>query len=154
MAAASDVSRRVGRLAYSALCSHHAESLRSRLLAGMGEHSAHLAQHAAKLEVLSGGPFDEMADRDRAMAALSMYVAYEAMEEIADAVARIDSRNYGRCQSCERQIPLELLETSPAARFCGDCPAPRRGLAPRVRPPPRHFDATHLEGTRGYPTFW
>jgi RNA polymerase-binding transcription factor DksA len=155
MAAASEVSRRVGGLAYSALSSHHAESLCSRLLARMGEHSAHLAQHAATLEALSGGPFDEMADRDRAMAALSMYVAYEAMEEIADAVARIDDGSYGRCQSCERQIPLELLETSPAARFCGDCPVPRRGLPPRVKPPrPWQFDATHLEGTRGYPTSW
>jgi hypothetical protein len=89
------------------------------------------------------------------MAALSMYVAYEAMEEIADAVARIDDGSYGLCQLCERPIPLEFLETSPAARFCGDCPAPRRGLAPHVKPPrPRQFDATHLEGTRGYPTNW
>ena len=154
MAAATEVSRRVGRLAYSALSTRHAERLRSRLLAGMGEHSAHLARHAATLEALSGGSFDEMADRDRAMAALAMYVAYEAMEEIADAVARLADGSYGRCQLCERPIPLELLETSPAARFCGDCPAPRRGLAPRVKPPARHFDATHLEGTRGYSTSW
>jgi RNA polymerase-binding transcription factor DksA len=154
MAAASEVSRRVGRLAYSALSTRDAERLRSRLLAEMGEHSENLAQHAATLEALSGGLFDEMADRDRAMAALSMYVAYEAMQEIADAVARIDDGSYGLCQLCERPIPLELLETSPAAPLCGDCPAPRRGLAPRVKPPrPRQFDATDLEGARGYPTF-
>jgi RNA polymerase-binding transcription factor DksA len=122
MAAASEVSGRVGRPAYSALSTRHAERLRGRLLAGMGEQSAHLAQHAATLEALSGRPCDELADRNRAMAALAMFVAYEAMEEIADAVARIDDGNYGRCQSCQRQIPFERLETSPAARFCTDCP--------------------------------
>jgi RNA polymerase-binding transcription factor DksA len=134
MAAASEVSRRVDRLAYSAPSTRHAEGLRVRLLAGMGEQFAHLAQHAATFEALSDNPCDELADRNRAMAALGMFVAYEAVEEIADAVARIDDGNYGLCQSCQQQIPLERLETSPAARFCTDCPAPRRGLSPRVNP--------------------
>jgi RNA polymerase-binding transcription factor DksA len=151
MAAASEVSRRRGRLAYSALSTRHAERLRASLLALMGEHSADLARHAATLEALSGGPFDEMADRDRAMAALSMYVAYEAMEEIADAVARIDDGSYGLCQSCERPIPLERLETSPVARFCTHCPAPRPGLPPRAKSPTLgQFDATTLEGRHAW----
>jgi RNA polymerase-binding transcription factor DksA len=151
MAAASEVSRRVRRPDYSALSTPHAELLRARLLAGMGEQSADLARYAATLEALSGGAFDEMAARDRAMAALSMYVAYEAMEEIADAVARIDDGSYGLCQSCDRPIPLERLETSPVARLCTHCPAPRPGLPPRVKSPTLgQFDATTLEGRHAW----
>jgi RNA polymerase-binding transcription factor DksA len=133
MAAAPEVSRRGGRPAYSALSTGHAEGLRARLLAGMGEQSAHFAQHAAMLEALSGASLNDLHERDRAMAALGMYVAYEAMEEIEDAVARIECGSYGLCQSCKRPIPLERLETSPAARFCTDCPAPRRGLPQRPK---------------------
>jgi RNA polymerase-binding transcription factor DksA len=121
----------------------------------MGEQSAHFAQHAATLEALSGSSFDDIAERDRAMTALSMYVAYEAMEEIADAVARVDDGTYGLCQSCKRPIPLERLETSPAARLCTDCPGPQPCLPPRAKPPRlRQLDATTLEGTRGSPTPW
>jgi RNA polymerase-binding transcription factor DksA len=136
MAAASEVSRRVGRLAYP-LSTRHAERLRARLLAGMGDQSADLAQHAATLEALRGSPCDELADRNRAMAALAMFVAYEAVEEIADAIARFDDGNYGLCQACQRQIPLERLETSPAARFCADCP----GTAPWSVAPREASDA-------------
>jgi RNA polymerase-binding transcription factor DksA len=125
MAAVSEVSRRGGRVDHAALSTRHAERLRARLIAGMAEQSTQLAQHEAALAASISRSCAEVVHRDRALAALHMYVAREAMEEIDAALARIDDGSYGTCQSCERPIPLERLETMPAARFCPACPAPR-----------------------------
>jgi RNA polymerase-binding transcription factor DksA len=171
MAAASEVSRRGGRVDHAALSTPHAEGLRARLLAGMAEQSSQCAQHEATLAALSGSAHGDMADRDRALAALHMYVARAAMDEIDDALSRIDDGSYGVCQSCERPIPPERLETMPSARFCPACPAPRCDLPagagrdeamaaastsrsserpPVCSPPKAHpFHSTTLEGARG-----
>jgi DnaK suppressor protein len=169
---ASEVSRRGGDIVYSTLSTVDADRLHMRLLVGMGEHSAQFAQHEATLAALTGSSFGDMADLDRALAALHMYVSCSAMEEIGDALSRIDDGSYGVCQSCQLPIPLERLETMPAARFCPACPAPRRELPAgedraqamaaastsgnsdhcSVGSPPKlhEFHSTTLEGTRGY----
>jgi RNA polymerase-binding transcription factor DksA len=126
MATASEVSRRGDRVDHAALSTRHAERLRARLLAAMAEQATQFAQHEARLAAIIDTSFGDMADRERALAALHMYVARAAMEEIDDALARIDDGSYGVCQSCARLIPLECLETVPAARFCAACPTPRR----------------------------
>jgi RNA polymerase-binding transcription factor DksA len=69
-------------------------------------------------------------DRDRAVAALRMFSARAVIEEIEDAIVRIESGTYGTCQSCHRPISLERLETIPHARCCASCPA---AVGPRLR---------------------
>ena len=69
----------------------------------------------------------------RAMAALEMFSAREAIEAIADALARIDGNGFGCCSSCSRPIPFEILEENPAARSCADCVTSERASPPTER---------------------
>ena len=64
---------------------------------------------------------------DRAMTALARYRARETLEEIEDALARIDVGRYGRCLLCDRDIPFELLEAIPQTRYCGCASGRLRG---------------------------
>jgi RNA polymerase-binding transcription factor DksA len=58
-----------------------------------------------------------------------MYGAREAIEEVDDALARMEHHGYGACLSCGRHIPFERLQVVPQARFCAACPD-RAGLPP------------------------
>jgi len=42
-------------------------------------------------------------------------------EEIAAALARIDSGTFGQCENCNRRIPRQRLEAVPYTRFCVHC---------------------------------
>jgi len=43
------------------------------------------------------------------------------LDEISDALARLESGTYGLCQRCGRAIALARLRAVPAARHCVDC---------------------------------
>jgi RNA polymerase-binding transcription factor DksA len=74
---------------------------------------------------LSNAPFhlgDEgteefLHDMSAALAENEVYL----LREIQDAIARIDNRDYGRCESCGRAIAAERLEAMPYARHCVRC---------------------------------
>ena len=44
-----------------------------------------------------------------------------AIEEIDEALARLDAGTYGRCVDCGKPIPVERLEAVPASATCLDC---------------------------------
>lgn len=48
-----------------------------------------------------------------------------AVEEIDEAIARIDAGTYGRCVDCDERIPADRLEAVPAAPTCLSCKAER-----------------------------
>jgi RNA polymerase-binding transcription factor DksA len=50
----------------------------------------------------------------------------ETLEEINEALAKLDAGTYGRCESCGGEIAAARLEAKPAARFCIDCASKRR----------------------------
>jgi RNA polymerase-binding protein DksA len=50
----------------------------------------------------------------------------ETLQEINDALAKMEAGTYGRCESCGQQIPEPRLEAKPAAKFCIDCASKRR----------------------------
>lgn len=63
------------------------------------------------------------------------------LEEVRDALERLERGEFGRCQSCGRSIPLERLEALPTARFCVECAQDqeemsRLAAAPALRPSP------------------
>lgn len=70
----------------------------------------------------------------------------EELREIQDALGRIDSGEYGRCERCGREISAARLEALPRARHCLDCgralEAEERGESP-ARGPSRE----RVEGT-------
>ena len=45
----------------------------------------------------------------------------QALRDITAALARIDSGDYGLCESCEEPIAAKRLEFDPAARLCIAC---------------------------------
>ncbi len=42
-------------------------------------------------------------------------------EDVDAALARIEEGNYGICEGCGREIPIERLEARPTARLCVTC---------------------------------
>lgn len=47
--------------------------------------------------------------------------ARRRLVDIESAHERLDSRSYGACDACDRRIPFEQLEVSPARRYCLQC---------------------------------
>jgi RNA polymerase-binding transcription factor DksA len=50
----------------------------------------------------------------------------ETLEEVEHALAKLDSGDYGMCESCGQPIPEARLEAKPAARLCISCASSRR----------------------------
>ncbi|CAG4905761.1 MULTISPECIES: TraR/DksA C4-type zinc finger protein [Acidithrix] len=44
-----------------------------------------------------------------------------ALAEVEVALTKLDSNNYGICESCHREIATERLEAIPTTRYCRDC---------------------------------
>ena len=151
----------------SQLSAHQTDLLQSLLLAETRKQTVMLAEWEA---TLAGSSSRDMAGLDRAMAALRMYRAQEALEEIEDALARVEEGTYGVCLACNRPIPLGHLVTIPQARFCATCASPavapsaegssgprlapgrgeRTGIPPPVRLP-RPFDRPHFQSNGKHP---
>jgi RNA polymerase-binding transcription factor DksA len=62
----------------------------------------------------------EMASRLKGMEA-------KTLREINDALGRIQSGKFGKCESCGEDIPEGRLEVVPHARFCMKCLKKREG---------------------------
>jgi RNA polymerase-binding transcription factor DksA len=122
MTAPFDLSLRAVRPATSQLSSAQADTLRVLLLADKEARTAEVAHHAATLAALSLDLSAGTTSLDRAVTALHMYGAREAIEEVDEALARIDHHGYGTCVSCGRPIPFEHLKVVPRERFCPACP--------------------------------
>src|SRR4051812_8645806 len=50
----------------------------------------------------------------------------ETLQEINEALAKLEAGTYGRCESCGGSISEARLEAMPAAKFCIDCASKRR----------------------------
>jgi RNA polymerase-binding protein DksA len=60
-------------------------------------------------------------DAERRVNAVLEAGARDALDEVVQALARIEDGTYGRCEDCDAQIPAERLRARPAARFCVRC---------------------------------
>ena len=120
----------------------HAGTVRAQLLAEAAVQASTLAQCTTAMVTSSR---ENATDLGRAMNALRMYGAREALEEIEGALARVDAGTYGTCQACDRPIPLEHLATIPQTRFCPACLIPAAATAegsPEPRRGPGHGEHT------------
>jgi len=43
------------------------------------------------------------------------------LKNIDSALEKIKKGKYGKCENCQKQIPINRLKVSPEARFCLDC---------------------------------
>lgn len=105
----------------SQLAMAQADKVRAQLLAEAAKHASTFAR--CKTALMTGSRVNTT-DLARAMNALHMYGAREALEEIEGALARVEAGSYGICRTCDRPIPLEHLATIPQARSCPACPTP------------------------------
>ena len=90
MSAPFEVLRRTTRFTPSPRPTPQADLLRALFRVGMREQTAQFAQHAAALAALSAKSCAGATSRERAVAALHMYCARAAIEEIEDALVHID----------------------------------------------------------------
>jgi RNA polymerase-binding transcription factor DksA len=111
------------------LSSGQVDEIRALLLAAIAEQYSEFERCEAR--VATDWPGDTTGQIP-AMAALEMFTAREAIEAIAAALARIDDGDFGICPSCDRPLPLELLEAIPPVRFCVDCQPPDRLVRSRA----------------------
>jgi RNA polymerase-binding protein DksA len=53
----------------------------------------------------------------------------ETLQQVLEALERVDAGTYGQCEACENAIAKERLRAVPHARYCIDCQrqAERRG---------------------------
>jgi RNA polymerase-binding transcription factor DksA len=94
---------------------------RDGLLRTIGATDAELAG----LGVPEPGSPPEQAATVSAAALLSRLQGQEKheLDEITDALARLESGTYGVCQGCGHAVPLARLRALPAARHCLGCQA-------------------------------
>lgn len=43
------------------------------------------------------------------------------LQEVRDALERIEKGTYGKCANCDKEISLERLQANPAAKSCIEC---------------------------------
>jgi DnaK suppressor protein len=70
----------------------------------------------------AGEPQSAVEAQSRGLAGSEFGVLDGIEAELADvqsALERLDDGSYGLCEQCGAQIDEEILESSPAARFCG-----------------------------------
>jgi DnaK suppressor protein len=102
------------------------EQARDRLVKTIEHHDiggASLTEETG--ELLSGSADNHLADTatetyEREMDEGLEEDAREQLRQIEKALARIESGDYGRCEVCGKEIPLERLEATPSTTLCID----------------------------------
>ncbi len=82
------------------------------------------ADTAGEVSTYSIHPADQATDAyERETAYLIESTGTKLLDEIDDALRRIDEGKYGICENCGEEIPKERLEAIPYARLCVKCQA-------------------------------
>jgi DnaK suppressor protein len=97
--------------------------LRTTLVRQLEAEMATAREHEAVSENLTGHhDVDSLLERELAIDLAARSRA--TINEIRDALARLDAGTYGICEGCGDAIPAARLEVIPQARTCVSCPAP------------------------------
>jgi DnaK suppressor protein len=91
---------------------------RQRMLAVVQSTQAQMAEKAGDLADISDRASEGFEDE---LAVGLMAIEAAQLEDINDAIERIDNGNYGLCVTCKRAIPRKRLEVLPFARRCLAC---------------------------------
>jgi DnaK suppressor protein len=133
--ALSELPRPDGGSAQETLPPPPTAAVRDHLLAMLGERSEEFGHSAKTFARLTNDSSQDPIGLDRASAALGMYCAIEAIEELHDALVRVEEGSFGACQTCSLPIPPERLEVLTQTRSCAACSTAADTRA-RARPGP------------------
>ena len=100
------------------------DRLRGLLVDQLHENAEQASLHEATARQLRGES-DADSDIERELAIACAARARRTLEDVHQALGRIDDGTYGLCMSCLGPIPFERLEAVPHARMCVACPRPR-----------------------------
>jgi RNA polymerase-binding transcription factor DksA len=81
-----------------------------------------LAYHAAAEAIVDAG-VDDAAQRQAQQLLRRAVAARRKLEDVEEALGRLVTGRYGRCEQCESAIPAGLLALIPEARYCPRCDA-------------------------------
>lgn len=109
------------------------EELRQQLVKEKADLEANISRIARPVNAKEGDyetTFDEIgSDRDDNATEVDQYsdnVSVEntlekKLQEVIDALERIDKGTYGVCENCNKDIDIERLKANPSARTCIEC---------------------------------
>lgn len=103
------------------------EELRALLLAQRRANAEQARAHATTARELAAYT-DADSVIERELAEVCEARGREAVQQVEDALERLDAGAFGRCEGCGVPIPLERLRAVPQTRFCVGCPRPRRAM--------------------------
>jgi RNA polymerase-binding protein DksA len=110
------------------------EELKNQLLKEKEELEKSLGRIARPLDKEEGDyetNFDTIGtDKDDNATEVDQYVGNASVEasleknlqEIIEALERIENGTYGKCENCNKEISIERLRANPSAKTCIECP--------------------------------
>ncbi len=109
------------------------EATLSDLRASLEQERSDLRARLAEMGLLSGGEltFDQnFADSSQVTAERGEVEALagslrESLNDVEDALVKLDNGTFGNCEACGRPISPDRLEAKPAAKLCMECASKR-----------------------------
>ena len=109
------------------------EATLSDLRASLEQERSDLRARLAEMGLLSGGElsFDQnFADSSQVTAERGEVEALagnlrESLNDVEDALVKLDNGTFGVCEGCGQPIAPDRLEAAPAAKLCMDCASKR-----------------------------
>lgn len=109
------------------------DELKNQLLKEKEDLEKNLSRIARPVNVKEGDyetTFDEIgSDRDDNATEVDQYsgnmpvenTLEKKLQEVIDALERMDKSTYGICENCKKEIDIERLKANPAAKTCIEC---------------------------------
>lgn len=122
---------------------------------GLQEHEG-LRDSTQELTVIDNHPADVASENYERAKDISLHEKnLLVLEKVEEALDKIESGRYGRCENCDREIPEDRLDAVPYTEFCFECKKESEGIPYDSRPieevgltPP--FARTYMEGKNDY----
>ncbi|HAT73724.1 MAG: hypothetical protein US30_C0005G0019 [Candidatus Moranbacteria bacterium GW2011_GWF2_36_839] len=78
--------------------------------------------YETSFEELGNDKDDNATEVDQYSQNLSVETSLEKqLQDILEALEKMEKGTYGKCENCNKDIPLERLQVNPSARVCLDC---------------------------------
>lgn len=123
---------------------------------GLQEHEG-LRDSTQELSVIDNHPADVASENYERSKDISLHEKNQlVLKKVEEALDKLESGRYGRCENCAREIPEDRLDAVPYAEFCLECKKESEGVPhdyPRpieeggLTPP---FSRTYMEGKDDY----